>query len=199
MPRTSTINRETRETKISLSLNLDGTGDYNVSTGIGFLDHMLVSFAVHGGFDLDLKCEGDLNVDSHHTAEDIGIVLGKAVKAALTENRGNAPVPVNRYGFAKIPMDESLASCVLDISARPFLVFNAEFTAEKAGGFDTCLVEEFMRAFSVNSGITLHLTVDYGINDHHKIEAMFKAFAYALKEAVKENPDGKVISAKGSL
>ncbi|MDR0223157.1 MAG: imidazoleglycerol-phosphate dehydratase HisB [Oscillospiraceae bacterium] len=193
MPRTATINRETRETEISLTLNIDGSGNRDVSTGIGFLDHMLISFAVHGNFDLTLKCDGDLNVDSHHTAEDVGIVLGSAVKAAL----GEKPT-IARYGSARIPMDEALGYCDLDICARPFLVFKAEFSGGKAGELDTCLIEEFMRAFAFNSGITLHIGADYGDNDHHKIESMFKALAYALKKAV-EVKGGDVISAKGVL
>jgi len=188
--RTSELSRETRETKISAALNLDGAGEHDISTGIGFLDHMLISFATHGSFDLKLKCAGDLHVDAHHSAEDVAIVLGTAVKNAL---QGGG---IKRYGSARIPMDESLATCDLDISARPFLVFNAAFTADKAGDLDTCLISEFMRAFAFNAGITLHISV-YGENDHHKIEAVFKALAYALKEATREN--NGVISAKGKI
>lgn len=192
--RTSVINRETRETKISAALNLDGAGKCDVSTGIGFLDHMLISFASHGSFDLTLKCEGDLHVDSHHTAEDVGIVLGGAVKDALSGGGG-----IRRYGSARVPMDEALASCDIDISARPYLVFNAEFSGCKAGDLDTCLVGEFMRAFAFNAGFTLHISV-YGENDHHKIEAIFKALAYALKGAVTERENnGGTISAKGVI
>jgi len=188
--RTSQITRSTRETNITAEINLDGSGKTNVSTGIGFLDHMLISFGLHGNFDIILACEGDLQVDGHHTAEDVGIVLGSAFKTALSG--GN----IRRFGSARIPMDESLASCDLDISARPFLVFNAEFSECKAGELDTCLVREFMRAFAFNAGITLHITA-YGDNDHHKIEAIFKALAYALKIAVAET--NSVISAKGVI
>lgn len=193
MDRTSMINRKTKETVISISLDLDG-GKVKSDTGIGFLDHMLTALGVHGGFGLTVAAKGDLNVDGHHTAEDVGIVLGMAFKEALGDKSG-----IMRYGSAYIPMDESLAFCSLDISARPFLVFNAEFTNERVGEFDTCLTEEFMRAFAFNAGITLHLRVEYGSNDHHKIEALFKALAYALKAAVKLNADGSIVSTKGVL
>lgn len=194
MNRTAQITRKTKETDISAVLDLDGGAKAEIDTGIGFLDHMLTALAVHGGFSLSLKCKGDLYVDGHHTAEDIGIVLGMAFKEALGDKSG-----IMRYGSAFIPMDESLAFCSLDISARPFLVFNADFTNERVGEFDTCLTEEFMRAFAFNAGITLHLRVEYGSNDHHKIEALFKALAYALKTAVKKNTDGSVVSTKGVL
>ena len=192
--RTAEITRTTKETDIAVKLDLDGGAKDDISTGIGFLDHMLTALAVHGGFSLALSCKGDLNVDGHHTAEDIGIVLGMAFKEALGDKAG-----IMRYGSAFIPMDEALAFCSLDISARPFLVFNAEFRNERVGEFDTCLTEEFMRAFAFNAGITLHLRVEYGSNDHHKIEALFKALAYALKAAVKRNSDGSVVSTKGVL
>lgn len=194
MNRTASITRTTKETDISLSLDLDGGAKAEIDSGIGFLDHMLTALAVHGGFTLKLSCKGDLNVDGHHTAEDIGIVLGMAFKEALGDKAG-----IMRYGSAFIPMDEALAFCSLDISARPFLVFNARFTNERVGEFDTCLTEEFMRAFAFNAGITLHLRVEYGSNDHHKIEALFKAMAYALKAAMKRNEDGSVVSTKGVL
>ncbi len=192
--RASQITRTTKETDITARLDLDGGAKADIDTGIGFLDHMLTALAIHGGFSLELKCKGDLHVDGHHTAEDIGIVLGMAFKEALGDKSG-----IMRYGSAFIPMDESLAFCALDISARPFLVFNAEFRNERVGEFDTCLTEEFMRAFAFNAGITLHLRVEYGSNDHHKIEALFKAMAYAIKAAVKQNTDGSVISTKGVL
>lgn len=192
MSRTAEINRKTKETDISVKLSLDG-GAVNISTGIGFLDHMLTALGVHGGFGLDVFCSGDLNVDGHHTVEDVGITLGQAFGKALGDKSG-----IMRYGSAFIPMDESLGFCSLDISARPFLVFNAEFTNERVGEFDTCLTEEFMRAFAFNAGITLHLRVEYGSNDHHKIEALFKALAYALKQAVEPNRGG-VISTKGTI
>lgn len=194
MNRTAEITRTTKETDIALTLDLDGGAKAEISTGIGFLDHMLTALAIHGGFSLKLTCNGDLNVDGHHTAEDIGIVLGMAFKEALGDKAG-----IMRYGSAFIPMDEALAFCSLDISARPFLVFNAQFTNERVGEFDTCLTEEFMRAFAFNAGITLHLRVEYGSNDHHKIEALFKAMAYALKAAMKRNEDGSVVSTKGVL
>ena len=194
MNRTAEITRTTKETDISVKLDLDGGAKAVIDTGIGFLDHMLTALAVHGGFSLELSCKGDLYVDGHHTAEDVGIALGTAFREALGDKSG-----IMRYGTAFIPMDESLGFCSLDISARPFLVFNADFTNERVGEFDTCLTEEFMRAFAFNAGITLHLRVEYGSNDHHKIEALFKALAYALKAAVKKNTDGSVISTKGTL
>ncbi len=194
MNRTAEITRTTKETDISVKLDLDGGAKAAIDTGIGFLDHMLTALAIHGGFSLELSCKGDLYVDGHHTAEDVGIALGTAFKDALGDKSG-----IMRYGTAFIPMDEALGFCSLDISARPFLVFNADFVNERVGEFDTCLTEEFMRAFAFNAGITLHLRVEYGSNDHHKIEALFKALAYALKAAVKRNTDGSVISTKGTL
>lgn len=193
MNRKAQIARKTKETDITALLLLDG-GEVAINSGIGFLDHMLNALAVHGGFGLRLDCEGDLNVDGHHTAEDIGIVLGKAFCEALGDKSG-----IMRYGSAFIPMDESLGFCSVDISGRPFLVFNAEFKNEKVGELDTCLVEEFMRAFAFNAGITLHLRVEYGANDHHKIEALFKALAYALKQATTPNTSGIAVSTKGVL
>ena len=193
MSRTAEINRKTKETDISVKLNLDG-GDVKINTGIGFLDHMMTALGVHGGFGLEINAKGDLFVDGHHTAEDVGITLGQAFGKALGDKSG-----IMRYGSAFIPMDEALGFCSLDISARPFLVFNAEFTNERVGEFDTCLTEEFMRAFAFNAGITLHLRVEYGSNDHHKIEALFKALAYALKAATRLNTSGGAISTKGTL
>lgn len=194
MNRTAEITRKTKETDITLSLDLDEGGKVSINTGIGFLDHMLTALAVHGGFSLTVKCDGDLCVDGHHTTEDIGIVLGKAFAQALGDKAG-----IMRYGSAFIPMDEALAFCALDISARPFLVFNAQFTNAMIGQYDSCLTEEFMRAFAFNAGITLHLRCEYGSNDHHKTEALFKALAYALKTAVKRNTDGTAVSTKGML
>lgn len=190
--RKADITRKTKETVISASLNLDG-GEVKISTGIGFLDHMLTALGVHGGFGLTLAAKGDLEVDGHHTAEDVGIVLGKAFCEALGDKGG-----IVRYGSAYIPMDEALGFCAVDISGRPFLVFNAEFVNEKIGELDTCLIEEFMRAFAFNAGITLHLRCEYGKNDHHKAEALFKALAYALKAATRPNSGG-VVSTKGVL
>lgn len=192
MKREAKISRKTKETDISASLKLDG-GEVNINTGIGFLDHMLTALGVHGGFGLTLEAKGDLYVDGHHTAEDVGIVLGKAFCEALGDKGG-----IVRYGSAFIPMDEALGFCAVDISGRPFLVFNAEFVNEKIGELDTCLIEEFMRAFAFNAGITLHLRCEYGKNDHHKAEALFKALAYALKTAVKTN-SGEIVSTKGVL
>ena len=194
MNRTAEITRKTKETDITLSLDLDEGGKVSINTGIGFLDHMLTALAVHGGFSLTVKCDGDLYVDGHHTTEDIGIVLGKAFAQALGDKAG-----IMRYGSAFIPMHEALAFCALDISARPFLVFNAQFTNAMIGQYDSCLTEEFMRAFAFNAGITLHLRCEYGSNDHHKTEALFKALAYALKTAVKRNTDGTAVSTKGML
>lgn len=193
MERISKISRKTKETDITVKLNLDG-GEVSINTGIGFLDHMLTALGVHGGFGLEINAKGDLYVDGHHTAEDVGITLGQAFAKALGDKSG-----IMRYGSAFIPMDESLGFCSLDISARPFLVFNASFDNERVGEFDTCLTEEFMRAFAFNAGITLHLSVEYGSNDHHKIEALFKALAYALKAATRLNESGAAVSTKGVL
>lgn len=191
--RTSNIQRNTKETKINIELNLDG-GEVEVSTGIGFFDHMLTAFGVHGGFGLRVDVKGDLEVDTHHTAEDTGIVLGKAFKEALGDMSG-----IERYGSFSIPMDESLAQVSLDISNRPFLVFNAKFEQELCGDYETCVTEEFWRAFAMNSGITLHINVPYGTNAHHQIEAIFKAVAHALKIAITKNSNGAVLSTKGVL
>lgn len=191
--RTSTVERNTKETQIKIELCLDG-GEVEISTGIGFFDHMLTAFGVHGGFGLKVTVKGDLEVDTHHTAEDTGIALGKAFNKALGDMSG-----IERYGFFKIPMDETLAEAALDISNRPFLVFNADFPQEKCGDYETCVTEEFWRAFAMNSGITLHINVPYGKNAHHEIEAIFKAVAHALKIAVTKNTDGSVLSTKGVL
>lgn len=191
--RTSAIERNTKETQIKIELNLDG-GEVNISTGLGFFDHMLTAFGVHGGFGLNIQVSGDLEVDTHHTVEDTGIALGQAFKKALGDMSG-----IERYGTFSIPMDESLAQVSLDISNRPFLVFNAEFKQEKCGDYETCCTEEFWRAFAMNSGITLHINVPYGTNSHHQIEAIFKAAAHALSIAVSKNADGSVLSTKGVL
>ena len=194
MARNAEIKRTTMETDIKIILVLDGSGIANINTGIGFFDHMLTAFAVHGGFDLTVSCKGDLNVDAHHTVEDVGICIGKAFCEALGDKSG-----IMRYGSAFIPMDEALGFCALDISARPFLVYDAEFSGERIGDYDTCLTEEFMRAFAFNSGITLHLRAEYGKNDHHITEALFKSLAHAVKQAVRVNADGGVISSKGVI
>ena len=190
--RAAEIHRKTNETDIELSLSLDG-GARNISTGIGFFDHMLTALSVHGGLGLELRVKGDLEVDCHHTVEDTGIVLGQALAKALGDRSG-----IRRYGHAFIPMDEALGFCALDISGRPFLVFEGDFPQAVAGTFDCCMTEEFFRAVSVNSGLTLHLRCDYGKNSHHMMEALFKAFAHALKDAV-EVTGGGVLSSKGVL
>ena len=194
MNRKAEITRKTKETDITVKLDIDGSGTPDIDTGIGFFDHMLTALCVHGGFDMTVKCSGDLNVDGHHSVEDVGIVLGKAFQEALGDKSGIA-----RYGSAFIPMDEALGFCALDISARPFLVFSASFTNERIGGYESCLTEEFMRAFAFNAGFTLHLRAEYGSNDHHITEALFKALAHALRDAVKINESGKALSTKGTL
>lgn len=191
--RFSEINRKTKETDISLSLNLDG-GEVSIDTGVGFFDHMLNSFAVHGGFGLKIKVQGDLQVDDHHTIEDTGIVLGLALKEALGD-KGS----IERFGSFYVPMDEALAFASIDISGRPYLVFDADFPQEKCGDYTSAMTWEFMRAFAFNAGITLHTKVLYGNNSHHMIEAMFKAVAHALRLAVKTNDTNKPLSTKGVL
>ena len=187
------IERETKETKIFVEINLDGAGQTEISTGIGFFNHMLNLFAVHGNFDLKIICDGDLDVDGHHSVEDIGICLGLAIKNALGDKRG-----INRYGTFYLPMDESLAFVSLDISGRSFLVFDENF-APMIGNFDTELVEEFLRALAFNAGITLHAKILYGKNSHHKVEAIFKALGHALNIAVEKNNSDKILSTKGVL
>ncbi len=189
--RAAEINRKTKETDICVKLDLDG-GEVNIDTGIGFFDHMLTALAVHGGFGLDITAKGDLNVDGHHTVEDVGIVLGTAFAKAMDDKSG-----IMRYGSAYIPMDEALGFCAVDVSARPYLVFKADITNERIGDFEACLTEEFMRAFAFNAGLTLHLRCEYGSNDHHIIEALFKALAHALKNAVRLNGDGSSLTTKG--
>ena len=190
--RIATITRNTRETDITATLCLDGSGQADIRTGIGFFDHMLTALAVHASFDLTLRAEGDLAVDAHHTVEDTGIVLGEALKKAL------GSTPVERYGNFYIPMDEALGFAALDISGRPFLHWDCELASPMIGSFDTQTAEEFFRAFAMHAGITLHLQVPYGKNDHHKLEALFKALGHALQAAVKPR-DGAVLSTKGVL
>lgn len=185
--------RETRETQISVRLALDG-GETKIQTGIGFFDHMLQAFATHGGFGLQVQVQGDLFVDGHHTVEDTGIVLGRAFRQALGDRSGIA-----RFGSFYVPMDETLAFAAVDVSGRPFLVFQAEFPQQVVGAYDACLTEEFFRAFAMNAEMTLHTRVEYGKNSHHMIEAMFKAVAHALRLAVAETMPGQVLSTKGSL
>ena len=190
--RTVELNRETKETQIKLALNVDGTGSFTGTSGIGFFDHMLTAFAVHGGFDIALDMNGDLEVDGHHSVEDLGIVLGQAFAQAVDKTK------IVRFGNFYVPMDEALAFCALDISGRAYLHFDASFTNQSVGALDCCLVEEFFRAFAMNSGITLHIRLEYGNNDHHKIEAIFKAVAHALQQAVALR-EGGVLSSKGVL
>ncbi|MBQ4364191.1 MAG: imidazoleglycerol-phosphate dehydratase HisB [Oscillospiraceae bacterium] len=191
--RTGEIKRDTKETKIQIFLDLDGSGKHDIYTGIGFFDHMLTAFCVHAGFDMNVKVEGDLYVDGHHTVEDTGIALGQAFRAAIGDMKGIA-----RYGSFYIPMDEALGFCSLDISNRPYMVYDCSYTNQSTGQFDNFLTEEFMRAFAFNAGITLHLKCLYGANDHHKIEALFKALAHALRTAVKQEGN-EVLSTKGVL
>lgn len=190
--RKAEIKRKTRETDIELTLNLDG-GDRMIDTGIGFFDHMLNSFAVHGGFGLTLVCKGDLQVDGHHTVEDCGIALGQALAQSLGDKAGIA-----RFGQAFVPMDEALGFCAIDVSGRPYLVFDANMPQPMCGAYDSCLTVEFMRALSGNAGLTLHLKSEYGDNAHHITEALFKALARALRQAVTPTGGG-VLSAKGVL
>ncbi|MDO4730514.1 MAG: imidazoleglycerol-phosphate dehydratase HisB [Clostridia bacterium] len=190
--RTATITRETKETSITVSIDLDG-GLTQIETGVGFFDHMLTAFATHSGFSLKVKTTGDLFVDCHHTVEDTGIVLGQAFKKALGTE------PVKRFADAYIPMDESLSFCAVDISSRPYLVFDANFPQSQIGDFDACMVKEFFTAFAFNAGITLHMKNLYGDNSHHIAESLFKAFAYCMKKATRLNEDGRLMSTKGIL
>ncbi|MGN1135827.1 MAG: imidazoleglycerol-phosphate dehydratase HisB [Oscillospiraceae bacterium] len=191
--RTAEITRKTKETDIYVRIDLDGKGKTDISTGIGFFDHMLTAFGVHSGFDLTVKADGDLYVDAHHTVEDTGIVLGQAFKLAIGDMKG-----IERYGSAYIPMDEALGFACVDISNRPFLVFEAAYSDDRTGTFDNCLTEEFFRAFAFNAGLTLHVIEKYGKNDHHIIEALFKACAHALKASAKQNGN-EILSTKGVL
>lgn len=190
------IQRKTAETDITLKLELDGSGKSKINTGCGFIDHMLTLFAAHGGFDLEVECRGDVQVDYHHSIEDIGICLGKAFDQALGERRG-----INRYGSMLLPMDEALVMCALDISGRSFLVYDLQIPTEKVGDFDTELVEEFLIAFTRQAGITLHIKKLSGANSHHIIEGAFKALARALAAAtsVNEKKANDIPSTKGVL
>ena len=194
--RSATISRKTAETDIELTLNLDGSGECDVSSGVGFLDHMLTLFARHGRFDLSLSCVGDTNVDDHHSVEDIGICLGKALGEALGDKRG-----ICRYGDTTLPMDEALVLTAVDISGRSFLCFDLDVPAQKVGAFDTELVEEFFTAFCANAGVTLHIRKLAGRNSHHIIEGCFKSFARSLRKAVAIDPAcaDEVPSTKGVL
>lgn len=195
-PRRAEIARETSETRIRATLDLDGSGTSEIATGIGFLDHMLTALARHGMLDLTVEAQGDLHIDFHHTTEDIGIVLGQAVKKALGEKRG-----IRRYGHAVVPMDEALVEAAIDISGRPFLAWDVTFARDKIGEMDTELFEEFFRAFAFNAGITLHVIQKAGSNAHHIAEGAFKALARALRAAVEPDPRaaGAIPSTKGVL
>lgn len=187
--------RKTKETDIRLSLKLDGSGKAEINTGIGFFDHMLEGFARHGLFDLNVKVTGDLKVDCHHTIEDTGIVLGNAIRKAAGDKKG-----IRRYGSIMLPMDETLVLCAVDLSGRPYLVFDADFTTDRVGYMDTEMVKEFFYAVSYTAGMNLHLKVMTGGNNHHMIEAMFKAFAKALDEATQvDERITDILSTKGSL
>lgn len=194
--RTSSIQRNTKETKISMTLNLDGQGNANVQTGVGFMDHMFELLAFHGNFDLDVTCDGDIHVDSHHSVEDLGIVLGMCIKEALGDKKG-----ITRYGQMTIPMDEAMVTTTLDLSGRPYLVYNATLPMPLLGNYETEMTKEFFKAVSDQSLMTLHINEAYGENTHHIIEAMFKSFARALKQAVSidEANKNKVVSSKGLL
>jgi imidazoleglycerol-phosphate dehydratase len=194
--RSVSVSRRTAETDVSVSIALDGTGKAEISTGVGFLDHMLELFARHGLFDLTVKVTGDLHVDQHHTTEDTGIALGQAILEALGDKKG-----ITRYADIHMPMDETLTRIALDISGRPFLVFNTTFPTEKIGVFDTELVREFFQAFAVNGGLTLHVETLHGVNSHHIAESCFKGLARTLRRAVAVDPreEGRVPSTKGTL
>ena len=195
MSRTATIERNTKETKIKVSIDLDGTGKSNLNTKIGFFDHMLDGFARHGLYDLDVVCDGDVEVDCHHSIEDTGIVLGTAIKEAVGDKKG-----IRRYGSCILPMDEALVLCAVDLSGRPYLVFDGEFKHPNCGDMDTQMAKEFFYAISYTAGMNRHIKVLYGDNDHHIMEAMFKAFAKALDQATQYDPRiTDVLSTKGSL
>lgn len=195
-PRRAEITRETAETAIRVTLDLDGTGRSEVATGVGFLDHMLTALARHAMFDMVVEAKGDLHIDFHHTTEDVGIVLGQCLRKALGEKRG-----IRRYGQSLLPMDEALAECAVDISGRPFLAWSVPFARDKVGEMDTELFEEFFRALAFNAGITLHMTLKAGTNAHHVAEACFKAAARALRQATEPDPRalGAIPSTKGVL
>ena len=193
--RVAKIERITNETKIKLELNLDGSGKTEIKTGIGFLDHMLNLWAFHGLFDLKIKCSGDLEIDAHHTTEDIAIVLGSALAKAVGEKKG-----IYRYGHAYVPMDEALIRAALDLSGRSEFVFSGEFSQQTIGQLDTQMITHFFRSLAMSSGMTLHMVILYGINDHHKCEGLFKALGRALRVAVELDPRRtEVVSTKGTL
>lgn len=194
--RRASVERKTRETDISVTVNIDGEGASSISTGVGFFDHMLDQLARHSLIDIEISAQGDLHIDDHHTVEDVGIALGQALKAALGERKGIA-----RYADVLLPMDETMTRVAVDVSGRPFLVFRTEFTTDKIGQFDTHLVREFFQAFAMNAGITLHIETLYGFNSHHIAESCFKGVARALRAASERDPRqrDRVPSTKGSL
>ena len=194
--RKATVSRNTAETKIEVTLDLDGTGLYDNQTGVGFFDHMLDQLSRHSLIDLRIRCEGDTHIDDHHSVEDTGIALGQALSQALGDKRG-----INRYGSCLLPMDDAQIRCALDLSARPFLIWNVALPSAKLGGFDSELLREFFQAFSTNAGMTLHIDQIHGFNSHHIAEAVFKSVAKALRTAVEHDPrmQGKLPSTKGSL
>lgn len=193
--RSATVQRKTKETNISVTLEIDGSGKYSISTGVGFLDHMLELFTKHGMFNLQLKCKGDLHVDDHHTTEDVAIALGKAFDKALKERSG-----ISRYGSAYVPMDEALARCVVDLGGRSALVFKADFNRKKVGDLSTEMIRHFFQSFAENVKANVHVEVLYGVNTHHKIEALFKALARAMRVACEKDARVKgVLSTKGNL
>lgn len=195
MGRIATIQRKTKETSIEMTLNLDGSGEYDIETGIGFLNHMLEGFAKHGFFDLNLRCDGDLKVDSHHTVEDVGIVLGTAIKEALGDKAG-----IRRYGSFLLPMDETLMLCAIDLSGRPYFCYDVQTTVDKLGEMDVELAKEFFYAISYSAGMNLHIRMLSGDNNHHILEAMFKAFAKSLDIATSFEPRlHGVLSTKGII
>jgi imidazoleglycerol-phosphate dehydratase len=194
--RTAEITRKTNETDISVAVNLDGTGTHSMATGIGFLDHMLDQLAKHSLIDISVKAKGDLHIDFHHTAEDVGIALGEAVKKALGDKKG-----IRRYASSDLPMDDTLTRVAIDVSGRPFLVWKVEFSRDKVGEMDTELFREWFQAFAMNAGVTLHVENFYGDNNHHIAESAFKALARALRDAVEIDPRAadRIPSTKGTL
>lgn len=194
--RKAEITRKTTETAVSVAVNLDGSGAYNVKTGVGFFDHMMEQLARHSLIDITLETKGDLHIDNHHTVEDSGIALGQAVAKALGDRKG-----ICRYGSCDLPMDETLSRCAVDVSGRPFLVFKVDFTSRQIGTFDVELVREWFQAFAMNAGITLHIQNEYGLNAHHIAEASFKALARALRAAIEIDPRqaDRIPSTKGTL
>jgi len=194
--RTATINRNTNETKISVTVNLDGTGNYQINTGIGFFDHMLEQLSRHSLFDMEIKADGDLHIDAHHTSEDVGIAIGQALAQALGDRAG-----IKRYASIDLAMDETLTKAALDVSGRPYLIWQVNFSRDKVGDFDTELFREFFHAMAHNAGITLHVINHYGENNHHIAETCFKSVARALRSAIEPDPRnaGIIPSTKGTL